>query len=258
MAGPDYRPRDFWNERLAREAEHTGTGVVGRSERFNTLLYAYSGHLLRTVERAMGWRLAGMPMLDVGSGRGFYVRHFLVAGARVEGLDISDVAVEDLRRRFPGVPFHRAGVADPEALPREARYDLITAFNVFIHVVDDGEWRRALANLAGHLNPGGNLVFNDNFPPRSLSYGGFVRNRSWVDWDAALSAVSLQKVRAFPGPFLLTRHRLFDRLGELAGGLLLPWEVALLKSGGERVRFLRSRRLEPLGFVVVAARHAHV
>ena len=46
---------------------------------------------------------APFKVLDVGAGTGFYVDRWLALGGSVTGVDLTDVAVDRLRERFPTV-----------------------------------------------------------------------------------------------------------------------------------------------------------
>src|SRR5207249_11373626 len=42
-------------------------------------------------------------------------------------------------------------------------FDIVSAFDVFFHIVDDKRVKRALENISGMLRPGGFLLFSDLF-----------------------------------------------------------------------------------------------
>ncbi|MBI4344129.1 MAG: class I SAM-dependent methyltransferase [Euryarchaeota archaeon] len=44
-------------------------------------------------------------ILDVGCGSGFDVSYFHSKGCEIEGCDISEIAVEHAKKRFPGLKF---------------------------------------------------------------------------------------------------------------------------------------------------------
>src|SRR5262245_19081086 len=92
----------------------------------------------RVVSALKGATWTGIPVLDVGSGTGFYVERWRRTGAAVTGLDLTEVAVEELRRSFPEIPFVRAdigGALEQIPLPAE-RFQAISAFDVLFHLVD--------------------------------------------------------------------------------------------------------------------------
>ena len=113
-----YEPRTYWESTLGDSLSLRGAAHPNLAESFNRALY---GSLRHSVTRSLRNhrqldRLAELDVLDVGFGTGVWLDFWLAAGARsVVGVDLTDVAVEHARRRFPGVEIVRADVAD--ALP---------------------------------------------------------------------------------------------------------------------------------------------
>ncbi len=73
-----YRPREFWEQRLAEQFDLRGTGETGLSLAYNRACYALRAEVLSRALRAAGVRLEG---------------------ARVTGVDIASTSVERLRAR---------------------------------------------------------------------------------------------------------------------------------------------------------------
>ncbi len=107
-------------------------------------------------ERAIAFVRERRRALDVGCGASGRLLELLSKrGFEVEGLDLSERAIELARRAHPGVTFHRADVREWE-LP--AAYDLVSAWDSIWHVPladQDPVLRKLLRGLA----PGGVLIF---------------------------------------------------------------------------------------------------
>jgi SAM-dependent methyltransferase len=102
-------------------------------------------------------------VVDIGSGTGFYINLWQQLGvAHLTGVDITTVAVDALRARFPAAEFVRADISE-EFAPLEAAADIVSAFDVLFHVVDDAAFTRSLRNIAAMLRPGGLFVLSDVF-----------------------------------------------------------------------------------------------
>jgi len=139
---------------------------------FDTMWYhanQYSGQApAESVEIALGLSLPPGRMLDFGAGPGSSAIFFQLLGWDVSLLDISktmrDFAAFRLGRRNIAAPLY----CDVNELPANA-YDLITAFDVMVHVPNAGE---VIARLQRSLKPGGRLVFNiDNRPVGAENHG---------------------------------------------------------------------------------------
>jgi len=86
-------------------------------------------------------------------------------GARVTGLDLTEVAVQELTKYFPRARFVRADIGQSlDGVPLErSSFDAVSAFDVFFHIVDDAQYAGAFSNIAALLKPGGWFLWSDNF-----------------------------------------------------------------------------------------------
>jgi SAM-dependent methyltransferase len=189
----------------------------------------------------------GAGVLDVGAGSGFYVGTWLDLGAaHVTGLDLSQAAVDALRAEFPAAEFAREDIAEPSEDARGRSYDLVSAFDVLFHIVDDERFVRAIENIAEVTRPGGHLLLSDNFLHGPAIRGRHQVSRSLAEIDEALSAAGFETVARLPMFFLMNTPidsesrllaswwRLVSRIchrshlaGAVLGALLFPFELLL-------------------------------
>jgi SAM-dependent methyltransferase len=174
-------------------------------------------------------------VLDVGSGTGFYVDLWKRLGARVTGADLTATSVQRLRASHPDCEFVQADVgAIKSGLPYR-HFDVVSAFDVLFHIVDDDSYRRAFVNLSNRLTDGGLLLFTENFLSRSS-----LRSRHWVsrslrEIEAAIEVARMDVLSRRPVFVLMNEpvdstsrlHRIWWRnlaraagKSEIAGGLL--------------------------------------
>ena len=160
MASMAYDPRDHWS-RLHARGDLSSVGQSGLPADLNTWLY-------RALERRVRWFVSRHHALrevtsvfDVGSGTGYWVRVWHDLGvARVDGCDLVPAAVERLEAEFGarGDRFVAADIGTPDAGLPAGRYGLVSVMNVLLHLTDDEAFRRALANIAALVGPGGRLI----------------------------------------------------------------------------------------------------
>jgi len=136
--------------------------------------YAQEAEKLRTlIEKHK--RSSGNALLDVACGTGRHLEH-LRQWYDVEGLDLSPEMLEVARRRLSDVPLHRGDMLD---FRLERRFDAVTClFGSIAYVKTIDRLRRAVANLAEHIVPGGVLLLEpfirpEDFRPNYL-HAGFV------------------------------------------------------------------------------------
>jgi SAM-dependent methyltransferase len=161
--------RDYWERRLERNYGLEGVGFLRLGKGYNTWLYRLRRSVFLRRMRETGMDFTGAEVLDVGSGTGFYVERWRELGTRkVVGLDLTTVATEQLRRRFPADEFHQLdiGSADlgEDANPLAGRqFDAVSCFDVLFHIVDDQRFETAIENIATLVRPDGLFVLSDNF-----------------------------------------------------------------------------------------------
>lgn len=214
MTGLEETRREYWNERLRLHWGPEGAASVYLSRQFNAWRYRVRRSVFLRLARRLAPERGTLSVLDVGCGTGFYLRQWQALGvAAMAGLDISDWAVTQLARTYPHAAFYRAdiGGANP-SLPAQA-FDVVTAMDVLVHLVDDASYLRALENVHRSLKPGGYLLYSDAFfhgPDKRFE--DYWRGRSLATVTKAMDATGFEIVSRVPMSVLLaaptdTRHR---------------------------------------------------
>jgi SAM-dependent methyltransferase len=222
-----YRPREFWEQRLAGQFDLRGTGQTGLSLAYNRACYRLRGEVLSRTLREQTFDPRGRTVLDVGCGTGFFTAYYLERGARVTGIDIAPTSVATLSERHPEARFILADVGEQ---PVEGRYDLVNAFDVLYHITDDARWETAVSNLAAAVDGGGLLLVSDTFS----DVGGLAshnRMRPLARYRALLNADGLRLVGLHPTHVLLNRELGALRVLNRLPGLLLAADRVLLPLG---------------------------
>lgn len=156
MAGPTFIPAARFH--VLTPLFDAGAEVFGLGRRFKHRLVA-----------SMAFP-RGARVLDVGSGTGLFA--VLLAGERpdlvVHAVDVDPAILRIARRRGMragvGVWFHRAAA---QALPfGDATFDVVTS-TLTVHHLPRSEKRRAMAEVARVLKPGGAFYPADFAPPRT-------------------------------------------------------------------------------------------
>jgi SAM-dependent methyltransferase len=260
-----FDPLAFWEERL-QHFDLSAVGYAGLGLRYNRWLYRVRSFVFRRTLRRAGLNVDSAQVLDVGSGTGFYINEWLRAGAKdVIGSDLTRVATGRLRETFPQLEFVQLDISAEPAFPA-ASFDVISAFDVLFHVVDDHRYRAAIANIATLLREGGYFVFSENFVRGQPAKHVHMVSRSRAEIEGLLAEFGFDVVIRRPMFILMNSpidsgsailHVIWDHLrrivscheafGAAAGALLFPLEVALvsiLRQGpSAEVMVCRKRRV---------------
>jgi SAM-dependent methyltransferase len=238
-------PQDFWERRLEGRFTLAGTGYEGLGEGFNRWSYRVQRHVFnRTVKPLLDQD--DPRVLDIGSGTGFYVERWRELGVRaVTGSDITSKSVTSLASRFPDHRFVQLDIGGDDLPFENERFDFVSAIAVLYHIVDDDSYARAFRNTFSLLQPGGFLVFSDNFV-RDRPYRGTQQAvRLGTDIENTVRDAGFESLERRP-MFVLTNHpvnsdsrllhgwwtmlehllRLSETAGTIAGALLIPFELA--------------------------------
>ena len=226
----NYRPREFWDQRLSEQFDLRGTGETGLSLGYNRACYQLRREVLDRALRGAGFDPRGRRVLDVGCGTGFFTAAYLERGAELTGVDIAPTSIERLRERHPQATFILSDVSEV-ALTQP--FDLVNAFDVLYHITDDARWTRAVSHLADAVAPGGLLLLTDVFPrtERPQREADHNRMRTLARYRTLLDPRGFQVLGIHPTHVLLNRHLGAFRAINRAPGLLLALDRALLSVG---------------------------
>lgn len=239
-----FNPREYWEATLRKNFNVRGVGHSGLGIQYNTWMYKVRKYVFTHQLRSLPG-LASAEVLDIGSGTGFYIERWNQLGVKsVTGSDITDVSVEELKKRFPESEFYQIDIGDALALSEE--YDVVSAFDVLFHIVEDNRFEKAIQNIYSLLRPGGFFIFSDNFlhgaPERAVNQV----SRSLEDITKTLEKTGFHIVKRVPMFVLMSSpidsknwlHKSLWRIvkyciarsevvGFVVGAVLFPVEVVL-------------------------------
>jgi SAM-dependent methyltransferase len=195
----DFDPGAYWEERLTDDYTLEGVGWSSLGEALNEWMYRVRGQVFLREMRTLFGSAGDLKVLDIGSGTGFYVERWHDFGVRhVVGSDITAVAVGNLRGRFPGDEFVQFDVGGGESPLGERRFDVVSAFDVLFHIVDDERFLRALRNIHDLLAPGGVFVLTDNFVHGQTMRGRHQTSRPLHEIEQGLAQAGFRVQRRTP------------------------------------------------------------
>jgi SAM-dependent methyltransferase len=136
------------------------SGVGFKPEYFPRLAAIEQAHFwFRVRNELIQWALGNYfpdarNFFEVGCGTGFVLEgiHEKFPGTRLVGSDVFVDGLAFARARLPGVEFYQM---DARSIPFEGEFDVVGAFDVLEHLVEDN---KALAQMFNATRPGGGLL----------------------------------------------------------------------------------------------------
>ena len=115
----------------------------------------YAAGARRVHEIVQGLNPGASTLLDVGCGAGRHLEHFS-NWYLAEGVDLSEVMLRQARALLPAIPLHKGDMRDFDLGRRFDAVVCLTSSIAYMTTFED--LCRAVANMAGHLKPGGVLI----------------------------------------------------------------------------------------------------
>jgi SAM-dependent methyltransferase len=207
--------RSYWEATLRKYPGLHGVGYVRLGARYNRWLYGVRRAVFMRRVKLLKADFRGLEILDVGSGTGFYMDRWRELGAeKVSGLDFASAATEGLKRKYPGCNIYQLDIGEDIKEIKPRAFDVVSAFDVLFHIVDDGKYEKAIRNIFSLLRPGGLFVFSDNFIHGDTIRKAHIVHRSLAVVEGAVEDAGFRVVERFP-MFVLMNYPVDSRSGIL-------------------------------------------
>jgi len=258
--------RAYWDSRHVKRYGPESVGFIGLGVPYNVWMYRVRRHVVTREILHSPIERSKSDVLDVGSGTGFYIDLWSQLRAKsVTGSDFAPYAVASLRERFPDKRVVELDITARELPPELGQFDVVSAFDIFYHIVDDEKYAQAFRNVTALVRAGGYFVFSENFMPRERHAGMHQVSRSYAEITQLLADSGFDVVRRAPVFFLMNRpiksqnpllsaiwnvitrvtaRRDRPYLGNWLGAALYPIEIAALRwmSTGPTTEMMICRR----------------
>jgi len=180
-----YQVKDYWEQRFKARFSLAGTGHSGFSENYNRYMYKLKKRALDDAILHFGIEVQERKILDIGSGTGFFVDYYLQKKAHaVVGIDITDISINFLTKRFPSHRFYKVDLGQ-ECLPVDERFDIINAFDILYHIISDDEFDKAIENINKSCKQGTWIFITDSLMP-AIGTAIHIKYRRLGDYKSAL------------------------------------------------------------------------
>lgn len=163
-----YDAKEYWSKRLDGNISLTGVGFAHFGESYNEYMYKMKRIVLERTILKYKFNIESTRILELGCGSGFYVDiwHNLDA-ADLVGIDITNESVKHLSAKYSKYSFYEADITSSTLINDlpflRGKFDLITAFDVLFHVVDDDKLEQAIKNIRLLCSEDGYIFITDVF-----------------------------------------------------------------------------------------------
>jgi len=196
MKDPDFDQASYWQRRIGGDID---IGVVGHrslGRAYNEYIYRRRVDVLAAAVKELELDLTKSTVLDVGAGSGYYVEFWQRLGVpTLLGIDLSRDGIARLRKIYTNYNFLCADITNPSMSANiDARFYVITIFDVLYHITDDDDAQQALNSLSSLLKPDGHILAFDHILKRDYVLRQHVKYRSERHYAKMLERAGLEIV----------------------------------------------------------------
>ena len=239
--------KDYWEKRLSDNYGLHGTGFIGLGKKYNSWMYKVRKHVFLKKLSLLNVCYGDIDVLDIGSGSGFYIGIWNELGVKkIIGCDLTAVSVKNLKASFPNNEFFELDIG-ADVIPITEKFDIVTAFDMLFHIVDDAKYSKAIHNIYSLLKPGGLLIFSENFIHHNPKNNRYQTSRSLNEIEQLIKGCGFNILDRSPMFFFMNApvdsNSVFFRkswrlitkavqrgefFGSLLGLMLFPFEILLI------------------------------
>jgi SAM-dependent methyltransferase len=198
-SNPRFDPKSYWETRLEEYPGLCGVGNTCLGRSYIEWLYKVRRAVFLRLLASLKTDFRAARVFDVGAGTGFYLELWKEAGvSSVAGCDLTEIAVTRLSSTLPWARILRLDIAETLPSSELGCYNIVSAFDVLFHIVEEKRYEQAIRNLCALLRPGGLLLFSDLLPRNGAVRAEHVAFRPLEEVTALLEKTGFEVVRRVP------------------------------------------------------------
>jgi len=152
--------KSYWEQRYGSHGIGTAASVYGDPEKVNRRAKQRFANTVLEELADLDVDIGSVTVLSVGSGTGLISERIAENVDSLFGIDFSATAI---RQVTSDQPAGRYAVASADMIPSDQPVDIVTAFSVLYHVVDEERWRNSISELARLTDSEGYLLLRINW-----------------------------------------------------------------------------------------------
>ncbi len=160
----NFNAKEYWEKRLEEDFTLCSVGYSSLGKSYNHWMYKIRRKVFLRTAASLPLDGEKCTVLDIGCGTGFYIEIWKELNVRnIIGIDITQVAIDNLQKRYPEYQFYRMDIGEDIDKSLENKFDIISAMDVLFHILEDEKFEKAIFNISKMLKPGGYFIWSDNF-----------------------------------------------------------------------------------------------
>lgn len=157
--------KSYWEQRYDSHGKGTAASVFGDPEQVNRRAKLRFANIVLNEIENLDIEIGAATALSVGSGTGLVSERIAEQVDSLFGIDFSATAVKNATRNQHSGQY---AVAAGNMIPCDEPFDMVTAFSVLYHIVDDQDWQDSIAELARLTKPDGYLLCRINWTSEAM------------------------------------------------------------------------------------------
>ncbi len=202
-----YIPEDYWEKRLTTRFNLSGVGCFEFGRYYNKWLYKAKLTTLKKALVHLKINTYEKAVCDIGCGTGFFVDFYHAQKVKqIVGIDITDVSIENLKRKYPQYSFIKANISSSRLMAIvNFRFDILNVFDTLYHIVDDQAFIQAISNISNLTKQNGNIFISDGYSSQNVDAAAHVRFRSKDFYQKVLETNNIKILAVYPLYYFLNR-----------------------------------------------------
>ena len=209
-----FNAKTYWEKRLSERFNLGGVGHFVFSEHYNKWLYKAKKRTLGKILLLHGIVISDKTICDIGCGTGYFVDFFHERGVKdIVGVDISTTSIANLKRKYPQYLFIMRDISSYLLVSKINRqFDILNAFDVLYHIIDDKSFQTAISNMSHLIREGGFIFISDLLSKNNIEAAEHVKFRSKEIYKKLFKKYSFKIISIYPLYYFLNRP-IFAKIG---------------------------------------------
>lgn len=151
---------------MSHNEDVTATSVIENTTAINERAKTKFAHIVIDNLGRLGVDLSASKVLSAGCGTGAVSEVLAEETHSLTGFDFSSAGIRTLRNSNPSGRYIHASL--PSIPFKSSKFDIVTAFSVLYHIIDENKWKESIAELSNMMKDDGHLLLRVNWEDKPL------------------------------------------------------------------------------------------